>query len=364
MKKYILEVIALLLFLSACSSIETEKAVLKPIVEAVFATGTIIPKNNYKIIAQSDGYLRKTLISEGDMVSKGQKLFMIDDTILFEQQKANNDRLTIAELNASDNSPVLLQIKAQIKTAEVNVSNDSLMYERMKRLGSTNSVAVVEIENARLKLESSKNQLNMLLENYSETQLQMEQELSLARSQYNSTEANLGYYTITADINGKMYSIKKENGELVRKGELLGEVGDSNEFVVQLKVDEDNIVKIKTSQQVLVELNTEKNKTYTARVTKIYPSFDETSQSYIVEASFENNLKNLFSGTQVQANIIIRKKDRALLIPRICLGSNDSVVIIKDGTADTVKVQTGIVSNNWVEIIKGLQNGDQVARLF
>ena len=364
MKKNILITVALLTFITACSSIETEEAVEKSIVEAVFATGTIIPKYNYKLIAQSDGYLHQTLVSEGDSVSKGQKLFVVDNTVLSEQQKANDERLSIAELNASDKSPVLLQLKFQIKTAEENLNNDFLMYERMKRLSSTNSVAVVEVDNAKLKYESSKNQLSTLRENYAATELQMKQELSFARSQYNSTAANLGFYTITSDINGKIYSIKKEEGELVRKGELLGEIGDYNNFIIELKVDEDNISKVKTGQQVLVQLNTEKNKTYAAFITNIYPAFDETFQSYIAEAIFDKVSENLFSGTQVQANIIISKKDNALLIPKICLANNNTVVLHNESKPDTIKVQTGIISNNWVEVISGLQKGDKVERLY
>ena len=56
-------------------------------------------------------------------------------------------------------------------------------------------------------------------------------------------------------------------------------------------------------------------------------------------------------GTQVQANIIIKNKDNVLVIPRNYLGFGNTVLVKSDGE---VKVETGFISNDWVEIINGI----------
>jgi multidrug efflux pump subunit AcrA (membrane-fusion protein) len=114
---------------------------------------------------------------------------------------------------------------------------------------------------------------------------------------------------------------------------------------------------------VLVELNTEKNKTYEAYISKIYPHFNETTQSYKVEARFLQQQASLISGTQLQANIIADKKDKALLIPRDYLFTAGTVLMRDGKKIDTVKIVTGIVSDEWVEVLSGLTTTDKIVKL-
>jgi hypothetical protein len=128
-------------------------------------------------------------------------------------------------------------------------------------------------------------------------------------------------------------------------------------------VDEGSISKIQLGQQVLVELNTDKNKTYEARVTKIYPHFKEQSQSYKVEARFLQEMPGLISGTQLQANVITNKKEKALLIPHVYVMSGNKVLVERGNKKDTVIIATGIVSDEWIEVLSGLTVNDKIEKL-
>ncbi len=101
-----------------------------------------------------------------------------------------------------------------------------------------------------------------------------------------NAQAGNQYYELKAIGAGKVYQIFKKQGDLVRKGDQVAQLGNPDSIVINLDVDEGSISKVQLDQQVLVELNTEKNKTYEARISKIYPHFNETSQSYKVEAPF------------------------------------------------------------------------------
>jgi HlyD family secretion protein len=111
-----------------------------------------------------------------------------------------------------------------------------------------------------------------------------------------------------------------------------------------------------------VELNTEKNKTYEARVSKIYPHFNETSQSYKGEARFLKEMPGLISGTQLQANIITNKKDNAMLIPHVYVVNGDKVLVKKGKAIDTITITTGIISDEWIEVLSGLTANDIILK--
>jgi HlyD family secretion protein len=91
-----------------------------------------------------------------------------------------------------------------------------------------------------------------------------------------------------------------------------------------------------------------------AVISRIYPQFDANAQAYKAEARFTKLVPALVNGTLLQDNIITGRKDNALLIPREYLLPNGLVLVQHDGQTDTVAIKTGIVSNEWVEVLHGL----------
>ena len=90
---------------------------------------------------------------------------------------------------------------------------------------------------------------------------------------------------------------------------------------------------------------------------EIYPDFDEKTQSFYCKVTFTEDPDFRVLGTQLQANIIIAEKKNALVIPKNFLGPG-KVVKVK-GKGD-VAVKTGFVSNEWVEILDGLSENDEI----
>ncbi|NBQ70372.1 MAG: HlyD family efflux transporter periplasmic adaptor subunit [Nitrosomonadaceae bacterium] len=146
-------------------------------------------------------------------------------------------------------------------------------------------------------------------------------------------------------------------------GEQVAQLGNPDSIVINLDIDEGSIGKIQPGLQVLVELNTQKKKTYEARITKIYPHFNENSQSYKVEARFNEDVPGLISGTQLQANIVTGKKDNALLIPPAYVLPGNKVQVQKGDKIDTVAITTGVVSEELIEVVSGLTATDKIVKL-
>jgi len=65
-------------------------------------------------------------------------------------------------------------------------------------------------------------------------------------------------------------------------------------------------------------------------------------------------LPGLFSGLAVEANIIVRQKDNALVIPKQSILPGDSVLIVTDSGNKKVKITRGIETLEETEVISGL----------
>src|ERR1700749_896841 len=88
-----------------------------PVTEAVFASGSIEPKDAYTLTSLSDGFIVKSYVTENDLVHDGQLLFQLDNRQQHTQVQIAETNVGYAKINVANNSPTLLQIKAQIDAA-------------------------------------------------------------------------------------------------------------------------------------------------------------------------------------------------------------------------------------------------------
>lgn len=334
-----------------------------PVTEAIFASGSIEPKDAYTLTSYSDGFIVKSHVTENDLVRDGQLLFELDNRQQHTQVQIAQTNVAYAKINAASNAPALGQIRAQLDAAKAKMENDNTTLQRYEKLYTTNSVSKQDLDNSRLNYQSSLSSYKALQENLKSAEDKARQDLANSQSQLQNVEAGNQYYRLVAIGPSKVYQIFKKQGDLVRKGDQVAQLGNPDSIVINLDVDEGSISKIKVGQQALVELNTEKNKTYEAYVSKIYPHFNETSQSYKVEARFVKEMPGLIAGTQLQANIITNKKDNALLIPHVYVINGNKVPVKRGDKIDTAIITTGITSDEWIEVLSGLTVGDKLVKL-
>lgn len=262
--------------LTSCNKkiIET-KPVRKNITETVFASGFLVPDNQYNLTSLTDGYIVKLTFEEGDIVKKGSLLAIVENEQSNINAKSSKQLLSIASSNASQNSPALRQINTNIEMAKQKLKQDENQVARYKNLYELHSIPKLEYENTLLALENSKSNLLALQENYLLIKQQADQQLIIQKSQSQVNDFLESNNKVTAIIDGKVYKKKKQLGDLARKGDVIAVIGNPNKIYALLSVDESNISKIKLNQKVIVQLNTNKEKNYNGVVTQIYPSFDE-----------------------------------------------------------------------------------------
>jgi multidrug efflux pump subunit AcrA (membrane-fusion protein) len=341
-----------LISVSSCGKKTTEtKPIRKDVTETVFASGVLVPENQYNLTSLSDGYIKKLNIDEGDIVTKNQLLAIVDNEQSIINAQSAGELLTIAAANTNPNAPALKQAEINVELAKQKLVHDEKQEARYKKLYELNSVSKLEYENMVLNLNNSKTNFLSLQENYKLLKQQADQQLIIQKSQKDANSVSKNYNEIKAIVGGKVYELKKELGDYIRKGDVIAVIGNQEKLYALLSVDESNISKVKLGQKVIIQLNTQLQKNYNGIVTEIYPAFDEQTQSFYCKVEFEDTLNFKISGTQLQGNIIIENKKNVLVIPRNYLGYGNKVKL-KGG--NEIIVETGFISNDWVEIVNGL----------
>lgn len=356
-KTYFYPSIVFLLGLLSCGGKKEEvQPVRKNITETVFASGSIEAIDKYNLSAQTEGYLLELFVQDGDSVSVGQLLARIDNSSTEAQAASTQQQLAIAEQNVSENGPALKELESNIAFTEKKVAQDKLVYERYSRLIVSDAASQIEFENSKLNYENSVANLKALKERYKNVKQQAEMSrLALQASARTQTNAAL-FNEIKALENGKVAKIFKKKGDFIRKGDAIAMMANMNTLVAKLNLDENSIAKVQVGQNVHLRLNTTKDELIEGKVLRIYPLFDEASQSYLVDVSFNTPLQFNVLGTRLEANIEISTKENVLLIPRSYLSFSETVLV--KGEKDPRKVKVGIRSTEYVEILEGISESD------
>ena len=326
--------------------------------ESVYASATVQPDSLYQVYAAVGGILESNLVEEGDRVRKGDPVAQIvNNTPKLNMENARLN-LELARDNYSGNNAVLSGMLDEIEAAKLRTKNDSANYYRQKKLWDQNIGSEVEYENRKLAYELSSSNLQVLTGNYERMKNELKTKLIQAENNYKTALIATEDFTVTSKINGTVYDLYKNQGEIISSLEPVAAIGSSDQFVIELLVDEVDIVKLGLAQKVLITLDAYQSKVFEAKINKIYPRKDQRSQTFKIEAIFENPPEVLYPGLAGEGNIIISEKEEVLTIPKDYL-INGNKVKTEDGI---VEIVVGIQNLERVEVVSGLDEETYVIR--
>ncbi|MCM1283230.1 MAG: HlyD family efflux transporter periplasmic adaptor subunit [Muribaculaceae bacterium] len=381
-------------------------------------------KENLKLTAEVEGYVKNLYVEKGDMVSAGMTVAEVYDNTTMVLELPFNDaeiegkwtgkkakvyvggeeelisgRVTkvAAYTTAMANNMVVRYVTIEVKnpggigaetTATASVAGvdcNSGGTFRPKSEGTVIAAGSGRLEN--LFLEEGaylhKGDVYATLEEASGADPVKSYEYSLrsAENQLASSQKNLEDYSITAPISGTVISKKAKAGDNIN-GAFTGSLAviyDLSRVKFTMNVDELDVLKIAVGQEVQVTADALEGVEMTGHITNISLEAMTTGgvTSYPVTVEMDE-VGNLLPGMNVSAEIVLSEKKNVLTIPTDALMRGD-VVYLLNGEGQTydkeltfegdpsvpvgyhkASVETGISNNAYVEILSGLTEEDSV----
>lgn len=345
---------ALLLLLSSCKTKqEKTQPTIENITESVYASGIVKSNQQYQVFSKASGIIKQILVTEGDVVKKGDPVIIIQN----ETAELNTENAQLAANFAANNAAgdKLKELKINIDLAKNKMDNDASLAERQRNLFNQNIGSRNELEQRELSQKNSTTAYNTAKLRYNDLKKQLEFNLQQSKKNVAISSSISKDFTIRSQLDGRVYSVLKEQGEMVNTQTPVAIIGDASNFKLELQVDEYDIAKIKPGQKVLLNMDSYKGQVFEATVSKINPLMNERSRSFTIDAIFVNEPPALFPNLTTEANIVLLTKEKVLTIPRVYL-IDDSFVLKEKNKK--VKVTTGLKDYQKVEIIGGLNAGD------
>jgi HlyD family secretion protein len=338
-----------LVFSCGKSDSNTTNPKVQSITESVYASGVIKAKDQYEAFTMANGPIQEIFVAEGDTVKAGTPILQVFGEA--EKLRRENAQLAQSFADQKANQTRLRDLELSIELAMSKLKNDSLLWERTKNLYSKGIGTVVDLEQKELNYKNSKTNYESTLLRYRDLKREIEYNSRSAGKNLRISEVLENEYILKSKIDGVVFSLPKEVGEMVSPLTPLAIIGKIGEFILELQVDEYDIAKVQIDQKVMVRMDSFKEEVFEAKVTKIFPIMDARSKTFTVEAVFTKAPPRLFPNLTLEANIVTQAKENALIIPRNFL-LNDHQVINSDG--DTIQVKVGIKTFQYAEILEGI----------
>ena len=275
------------------------------------ANGTFIPKQEMNQSADIAGRVVSVFVKEGSRVGAGQVLATIKrDAIEVDMTQAKN-----------------------------NLQNAIIDNQRYENAFKTGGVTKQQVDNSRLQLKN-------------------------AQASVRAQGVRVNDTSIRAGISGTINKRMVEPGAVVATGTALFEIVNINSLKLSVLVDESQVGRIQIGQEVAINVNVLPDENFGGRISFIAPKSD-ASLNFPVEIEVSNNgrLKAGMYATALFKTNNGAETQNMLTIPAEAFVngvSSGQVFIVNNGVAKLIKVQTGKVYGDKVQIISGLNGGEQV----
>ena len=165
-------------------------------------------------------------------------------------------------------------------------------------------------------------------------------------------------YTIVAPMDGMVLRRDGEVGELAESGQSLFRIGVPKPLQVVAEVNEEDIPRVALGQVALFRTDAFPGRRLEGTVAEITPMGDVNAKTFRVKMALPDDTP-LRPGMSVEANIVTREKEKALLVPADAV-QGSAVFVVEGSRVKKRTVTIGIRGTRAVEVLDGLKDGERV----
>jgi len=294
------------------------------ITEEVYAATRLEGTDEALIYPAMGGRIQEVLVTEGDSVTSGQHLVRL-----------TTDRQVTAGVTTA---------QAAIAAARANLDNAQKSYDRIQSLYEAGAVSEQQVDGAEAALESAQAQL---------------QQAYAGNQQALSTRANA---YIDAPFDGRIGRIWAQEGNMAGGGPILS-IANSSALTARVLLPERHLPQLRENLPAYVSITAYDGRNYPGVVSSSARSVDPVSGLVPVRIALDNSGGDLMPGMTGRAAVAVQTAEQALVVPEIALrrtGDGFEAVVVRDGVARVIPVETGISNRGRVQVTSGLEPGDLV----
>jgi RND family efflux transporter MFP subunit len=313
------------------------------------AVGTVRAAKTAVLATQLAGTVREIRVRAGDHVRCGQLLAVLDD-------RGAQAQVQGADAGVNEALEEEAEVDQALKAATADRQLAEVTFNRYKSLLARNSLSRQEYDAAEARYQAA-------LANERAIEAKRQQVLARqqqARSQQSLAQTYLSYAHIISPLDGIVTAKNVDVGTVVMPGTVVLTVEDTSRYRLEASLPEEHLASTKAGDSVTVSIGQGR---FNGSVAEIVPSADTTSHTFLVRIDLPSNCK-CRSGDYGRASFSIGDAKR-LAVPISAViehGELQGVFVLRpDSTVEYRLVKTGKTFGDQIEILSGLDQGEEVA---
>lgn len=313
--------------------------------QSVLATGKLDALRKVDVGAQVSGQLKTLSVVIGDKVKKDQLLGVIDPEQA--QNQIKEVEATLMELRAQR-----LQAEAEWKLARVTLS-------RQQQLAKTQAVSQQDLDTAATQMAVKQAQIGTI-----------DAQIKRNQASLDTAKTNLDYTRIVAPMAGEVTQITTLQGQTVIAAQQAPNIltlADMSTMLVKAQVSEADVIHLHPGQKAWFTVLGDPQTRYEGKLKDVLPTPEKVNDAIFYYARFEvPNPKGILRlDMTAQVHIQLTDVKNVLTIPLSALGdpignNRYNVRLLRNGETREREVVIGARNDTDVEIVKGLEEGDEV----
>ena len=354
-------------------SVDNSRIVVSKVTSGVFEDfipirGRVTPAKTVYLDAIEGGRVEKILVEDGASLTTGNLIVELSNASLQLSVLGNETRVAeqlnnmrSIELNLEQNR---LQHKRNIVDIKHQIKLLTRQVERSQSLIETGAITQSKMEDTEDTLTWYQDRLALTIESQqSDARMQGEQ-LTFLKDTSRRLESNLAIsrqnldnMNVKAPVAGKLSGFNVEVGQSIARGERLGQIDTPNDYKLTAFIDEFYLGRVDIGQ-------TASYQDYSLVIAKVYPQVQ--NGQFEVDFKFSDEQpKGIRRGQTIQIKLTLGDASEALLIPNGAFFQDTGgkwIFVVSPNGSEAVKrnVRLGRRNNQFIEVIEGLELGEQV----
>lgn len=345
-------------------------AVSRGLVEdKILRNGDIAPFCQVMIYSKVQGWVSKIHVREGDLVKEGQEIATLDKreaeaTVAQAQAILEASRARLKQVRATAEET----IRSQIQHAKANMDLAEADLERNRQLHEKHYIAGQQMDQAQMRHDVAKAAYDLAMNNLRKKTWEndialAEAQVSQAQATLDLNKAQLGNLVILSPIKGGVTKRHVDPGTMVKDTTPILTLMDLSEMKMVVNVIEREFIHLQKGQPVKITITAFPDKVFSGTIEVVTPALDLQSRTAEIQISIPNPDLLLKPGMFGRAEIILRSNPQAMLVPIqsvLQTQDKDYVFVLNEDKVVRRPVRKGVVRDDVVEILEGLNPGEQV----
>lgn len=355
--------------------VQLKEARRAPITRTITGAGKVQPATTVKISSSLSGDLIELTVKEGDQVSRGQVLGKID---------RRRFEASVRQAQAAQSAA-----RADVATGVIEIERTQREFDRVRGLTEKGLASQAEVDAAQSALSTARSRVAALNDRVTQQQAVLDE-----------AQNNLSRTTLLSPIDGTVIECTREVGERVRGSDFNEDVvmtlAALASMEVKIEVGEHEVVHLKLAQRSEVKIDALEGQTFDGSVVEIAQKAlirnagsEQETTSFPVTVALSSRPPGVMPGMSAEVRITADQRDSAVVVPvqAVTVRPESSLkdaavpvegqalrpagksgerfakvvfVVGKDQRVTPRRVRTGIASDTEIEIVEGLEAGEQI----